>query len=289
VTSQLVDREHVQLEALEGERAFVELSGWRLLVVGGSDARAWLHDLVTADVASLDRGAARRSLVLSPTGRIRADLHVAIHEDGFLLLQDPTQPQPLEAILSPYVLSSDVELTDASAELAVFAVLGGFAAEDGADVWAPSPLGVGSGVVVGAGEPARRLRTALEADLVEVLPEALERWRVHRGMPRMGPDFGTDSLPAEAGLEETIDFTKGCFLGQESVAKVRNLGHPPRAILSVRSARSLQAGMPVLAGNATVGEVTSVAADEPRLGIVRVRWEAAGSGLSTTAGPLSLR
>lgn len=290
MTPSLVDRpEHVQLDALGSERAFAQLAGWRLLLVRGSDARGWLHDLVTTDVASLEPGTARRSLILSPTGRIRADLHVTVHEDGFLLLQAPDQPEAAEGILSPYVLSSDVELVDASGRAAAFAVLGGDAAVDGASVWTPSPLGVGAGVVVPAGEPARRLRDALAADLVEALPEALEAWRIHRGIPRMGADFGTDSLPAEAGLEETIDFTKGCFLGQESVAKVRNLGHPPRAILPVRAGAALEAGMPVRAGDTTVGEVTSVAADEPALGIVRVRWGAAVGGLATSAGPLSLR
>jgi folate-binding protein YgfZ len=144
-------------------------------------------------------------------------------------------------------------------------------------------------VVVAAGEPARRLRAALVADLTEALPDALEAWRVHRGIPRMGADFGTDSLPAEAGLEGTIDFTKGCFLGQESVAKVRNLGHPPRAILPVRAGSPLEVGMAVRTGDAAVGEVTSVAADEPKLGIVRVRWDAAGGPLDTAAGPLALR
>lgn len=290
MTPQLIDRtQRLELDALGSERAFAELAGWRLLSVGGSDARAWLHDLVTADVASLEPGTARRSLVLSPTGRIRADLHVTVHGDGFLLLQAPDQPDAAETILAPYVLSSNVELVDASSGLAAFAVLGGFAAEDGASVWTPSPLGVGAGVVVAAGEPARRLHRALAVDLVEAHPEALEAWRIHRGIARMGADFGTDSLPSEAGLEGTIDFTKGCFLGQESVAKVRNLGHPPRAILAVRSGSPLEAGMPVLAGDRAVGEVTSVAADDPGLGIVRVRWEAAGGRLATAVAPLSLR
>jgi folate-binding protein YgfZ len=290
VTSQLVDRhELAQLEALERERAFAELRGWRFLAVRGADARGWLHDLITADVRTLGPGTARRSLVLSPTGRIRADLHVALQDDGFLLLQDPIQPDPAEAILTPYILSSDVELIDVSRRLATFAVLGGDVAQDGATVWSPSPLGVGTGVVVDAGEPAGRLRTTLASDRLEALPEALERWRIRRGIPRMGADFDTDALPAEAGLEGTIDFTKGCFLGQESVAKVRNLGHPPRAILSVRSGTRLEVGMPVRSGDLTVGEVTSVAADDASLGIVRVRWGAAGGALVTPAGPLSLR
>lgn len=118
----------------------------------------------------------------------------------------------------------------------------------------------------------------------------LETWRIRRGDVRMGADFGPDALPAEAGLEDAIDFTKGCFLGQESVAKVRNLGHPPRVLQHVRSQTPVAPGAPVLAGGVTIGEVTSAAeADGETDAIVRVRWDSALGPLSTATGPLSLR
>jgi tRNA-modifying protein YgfZ len=278
-----------QLDALEVERAFVELRGSRLVLVRGADARDWLHDLVTADVRTLRPGQGRRTLVLTPTGRIRADAHVAVHGDGFLLVQDAGQPEPIGKVLTPYVLSSDVELEDVAERLVAFAVLGGAAAEHG-DRWTPSPLGTGDGVVAAAGEPAAGLRRALlAAGLTEATAEAVERWRVRRGTPRMGVDFGPDALPAEAGLEAAIDFTKGCFLGQESVAKVRNLGHPPRAVVPVRCRGDLRVGMTVRAGDLDVGEVTSVAPNGAVDAIVRVRWDAVGAELTTEAGPLSLR
>ena len=277
-----------QVAAIEAGRAFVELRGWRLVTVTGDDARTWLHDLVTADVRTLQPGTARRTLILTPTGRIRADLHAVEIDDGFLLLQAPDQPDAADRILAPYVLSSDVRLEDASDRRSAFAVLGA-GGLDGPWWSSPSVLGVGAGAVTEAGEPANRLRSdLLDEDLPEVSWDAIERWRIHRGTPRMGPDFGTDALPAEAGLEGVIDFTKGCFLGQESVAKVRNLGHPRRAIVPVRSGATVLVGMPVLAGGSEVGAVTSVAGDSGDA-IVRVRWAAAGEELSTAVGPLTLR
>jgi tRNA-modifying protein YgfZ len=264
-----------------------------VIAVRGSGAEAWLHDLVTADVEGLSAGQSRRSLLLTPTGRIRADFHVARSDGSFLLLQAEGQPEAVDAILAPYVLSSDVELADRSEGSAIVAVLGGGAAEDGDDalVLAPSVLGPGHDVILPAGEPAVRLRERLrERGAVEVSAEDLETWRIHRGVVRMGWDFGPDALPAEAGLEDTIDFTKGCFLGQESVAKVRNLGHPPRVLRLVRSRTPILPGAPVLADDQQVGEVTSAAAaDGGTDAIVRVRWDAASGGLSTEAGPLSLR
>ena len=75
----------------------------------------------------------------------------------------------------------------------------------------------------------------------------------------MGPDFDQRSLPAEAGLEATIDTTKGCFLGQESVARIANLGHPPRVLRHVRCAAAFVPGAPVFVDGEAVGEVTSAA------------------------------
>ena len=82
--------------ALEEGRAFVDLSGMRKILVAGDDAERWLNDLLTAGLADLRVGDARRSLLLTPTGRIRADLHVARTFAGFLLLQDGRQPHPVQ-------------------------------------------------------------------------------------------------------------------------------------------------------------------------------------------------
>jgi folate-binding protein YgfZ len=264
-----------------------------VITVRGADATTWLHDLITADVEGLRSGQSRRSLLLTPTGRIRADLHVARLDGSFVLLQEEEQTEAVDTILAPYVLSSDVELEDRSERSVVVAVLDGEAAEDGNDalVLAPSVLGRGHDVIVAPGEPADRLRERLRArGMVQVTSQDLETWRIRRGAVRMGSDFGPDALPAGAGLEDTIDLTKGCFLGQESVAKVRNLGHPPWVLRLVHSTAPIVPGTPVLADGAAVGEVTSAAdADGGTDAIVRVRWDAASGPLSTETGSLSLR
>ncbi len=279
---------------MERERGpvFAVLSGWGITAVRGADARSWLHDLVTADVEALaDRGS-RRCLLLTPTGRIRADFHIAAVDGSYLLLQAPDQADRVDAILRPYVLSSHVEVADVGDRSEVVAVVDGSAVEAGPDaiVLSPSVLGPGHDLVVPSGDVAR-LRDRLRArGLTEADAGDLEARRIRRGEPRMGVDFGPDALPAEAGLENAIDFTKGCFLGQESVAKVRNLGHPPRVLLHVRSAAPIGPGARVVAGAAVVGEVTSAVEDPDGVAaIVRIRWDAASKQLATDAGPLSLQ
>jgi tRNA-modifying protein YgfZ len=273
--------------------AFAVLSGWSVIAVGGTDARSWLHDLVTADVEGLPDRASRRCLLLTPTGRIRADFHIAAVDGSYLLLQAPDQPDRVDAILRPYVLSSDVEVTDVGDRSEVVAVLDGSVVDDvpGSVVLSPSVLGPGCDVVVPSGGASARLLERLRArGLTEADAGDLEARRIRRGEPRMGVDFGPDALPAEAGLEDTIDFTKGCFLGQESVAKVRNLGHPPRVLLHVRSGAPIAPGARVVAGTTVVGEVTSAVEDPDGVAaIVRVRWDSASEQLATDAGPLSLQ
>ena len=282
-----LDAPFEQLDALEQGRAFAELSWFRRVRVTGADARGWLHDLITTDVDSLRTGQARRSLLLSPTGRIRADFSLGSDADGFVLLQAAGQPEHVDDALAPYVLSSAVSLIEADGDLSVFAVPGDAEVADVPDRLDPSVLGTGVDLLTPTGESARRLLDALrDKGLVQVGSEALEVWRVRHGRPRMGVDFDEGSLPAEAGLDATIDATKGCFLGQESVAKVRNLGHPPRMLAHVRASRPIAVGSTVAADGAQVGTVTSAVADGPSgtVAIVRIRWEALMSRLMTGDG-----
>ena len=236
-----------QLAALERGLAWVDLSAFRTVRVLGSDARMWLHDLVTTDVASLGSGQARRTLLLDPTGHIRADLHVAFDGEGFWLLQSPDQDD-IGAALSPYVLSSDVQVEDRSTATDLIALPG---SQDPAivDGFRPSVLGVGFDLLSRPDDGAARWVEAR----VPVGTDAIEVWRIRRGVARMGSDFDRTSIPAEAGLSSTIDVTKGCFLGQESVARVRNLGHPPRVVRHLAAASWVEEDTEILDDRGALG------------------------------------
>jgi folate-binding protein YgfZ len=281
-------RLEAEVRALADGRAFVVHVGTRITHVRGRDARPWLQDIVTADLTDLEPFGSRRSLLLTPTGRIRADFHVlgtGGTDDGFLIAQSADQLVAIEDLLAPYVLSSDVVL--ASTHLALVSVSG-----DGADPGIargrrlPSVLGVGFDLVVADGVAGIR-RDLEPVGLVEVGPEAVEAWRIHRGIPRFPIDLDEDSLPAEASLDDgvVIDRSKGCFLGQESVAKVRNRGHPTRAVLPMQASGSARAGEAVLAEDAEIGSVTSADTLAGRTSvIVRVRWDARDRELRVASG-----
>jgi len=276
-----------QVSALEEERAFLDRSPWRKVRVTGADAVTWLGDLLTADIAALEPGRGCRSLLLTPTGRIRADIQVARREDDLVLLQAPEQPEHIGLALSTYILSSDVSLEDRTNDLALFTVPGRAASLVGIHgATEPSSVGPGIDVLVDAGKPAWRfVEACIAAGLEEAGADAYEIWRVRRGIARMGPDFDERSLPAEAGLEATIDSHKGCFLGQEAVARVRNLGHPRRLLRHLQGPGSIAVGEPVFVGPNAVGEVTSAAGDGGGSAVLaRVRWEAAALPLTVSDG-----
>jgi tRNA-modifying protein YgfZ len=281
----VADRE---VEALLEGRASVDLTRHRKVHVTGQEARGWLNDLVTAGVDRLGSGEARRTLLLSPTGRIRADLHVYGMDDGLLLVQDPAQPSPVDVLLDRYVLSSDVRLTDRTTDLCLFALPGPEHPEgvEGLPLWRPSCLGQGADVLLPIEERDRVSAKLLAAGRTAAGEEVVEAWRVLSGEPRFPVDLDEDSLPAEAGLDvRTVDTTKGCFLGQESVAKVRNLGHPPWVVRPFRVRGHVAPGDAVTGDGREAGRVTSAvpAAGGTAL-LARVRWEARGAELRTPTG-----
>jgi folate-binding protein YgfZ len=272
-------------DLLAAGTAFIDLSSWRKVVLSGSEAPGWLNDLVSADISGLAPGRARRSLLLSPTGRVRAEFTVARPGGDLVLLQDPVQPMSVQTLLAPYVLSSDVALEDRTAELALFAFPGRTVALDAR--WAystPSCTGVGLDLVAPA-EDRDAVRASLSRAFTLAEPEALEAWRTAAGIPRFSVDASEDDLPQEAGLDDAISFDKGCYLGQEAVAKVRNLGHPRRLVLHLAADDEVSAGDAVLADGEEVGEVTSSTGTDGRWRLLaRIRWAGRDGPLRTASG-----
>ena len=285
-----------QVAALEAGRAFVDLSMWRKVRVGGSEAIAWLNDLLSAELDGLAPATSRRSLLLSPTGRVRAEVAVLADDQGFVLIQDPGQDGGIDDALAPYVLSSDVAVHDVTAELGLLAFPGVPADRQSnlgpGVVSRPSVLGSGFDLLSSSEDVDAARAGASGAGLTEAMLEALEAWSIRRGRPRVGVDLGPDALPHEAEVGDLIDYHKGCFLGQEAVAKVRNLGHPPFVLLAVSGNGPLSPGDPVRADGADVGLVTSadVTGAPETAAIVRVRWASREADLRSADGePLAVR
>jgi folate-binding protein YgfZ len=267
-------------------RMFADRSSWRKVGVGGADAIEWLDDLLTADLSGLGPNRAARALLLSPTGRIRADVTVAVTGGLVLLIQEPIQPDPIDRLLSPYVLSSDVDLHDRTADLCLFALPDWPSPPDapGAAFTTPSCLGPGFDLTASIEDHAR-LTASLSKAFTPATEPDIHAWRVERGIARFGIDALPEDLPQEGGLIEAVAFDKGCYLGQEAVAKVRNLGHPRRLLLHLTCEGPVAEGDPVLVGEEKAGVITSAAA-APNGSVVlaRVGWDQREAPLATPSG-----
>jgi folate-binding protein YgfZ len=274
------------VERLSAGEAFADVSYWRKLAIFGADALEWLDDLVTADLSSLRPGQARHALFLAPTGGVRAVLTVSVRDDHVLLIQDPMQASPIDELLERFVLSSNVLLEDRTTALSVFAFPGRTRGPEPASTAQSAPSCVGAGVdVLAPGARHDELLESLSREYAHAGDEELEAWRIRAGIPRFGVDALEGDLPQEAGLSSAVSRDKGCFPGQEAVAKVDILGHPRRVVLSLEADGLASPGDPVMLDGSEVGEVTSAAVSGERtLLLARVRWEARDAPLHTGLG-----
>jgi folate-binding protein YgfZ len=292
-----------------------------LVEVGGADRVRFLQGQLTQDVGDLGPAGPRSgcyALVLTPQGRIVSDLHVLARPGAVWLEMASEQVPAVLARLERYVIADDVELADRSSEQVRFGVEGpragaileaaarrplplapdsalpasiagaevlvaafGWSGEEARQVLAPAAAGEAVGAALGAAAAAEGAIIA-GSDLLEVL-------RVEAGIPRAGAELGEDVLPAEAGLlARAVSFTKGCYTGQEVVARMASRGRMGHQLVGLVLEAPADAplparGAPLTREAARVGEVTSAvwspSAGAIALGYVRTAHAETGTRL----------
>lgn len=286
--------------------------GFRTLVrATGPDRASFLQGMLTCDVAALRPGLAAKGLLLTIQGRVTADVRVLATSDALLLDVDVRVRAAMLEALEKLVVADDVELGDpgpiapiglegpgvpgllAAAGVAVPAEGHDEVRVGGVVVRALRASEVrGPGVVLfGPAAGAAAVWDALvTAGAVPCGMQALEARRIEAGVPRVGIDMDGSTLALEVPVEDLISTTKGCYLGQEVVARGTARGQVQRRLVGVRFAGPQPApGAALRHAGKDVGRVTSVArahaADEP-VGLAFVRREhwAAGSELDVAGG-----
>jgi folate-binding protein YgfZ len=207
--------------------------------VFGPDAEDYLQRMVSNDVEALGDGAACEALLLTPKARVIAPLRVHRRAaDDFLLSTEPELGEDVRTQLLRTRFAAKVEIE--AEEHESWLVLGGD------EILDERPAGD------------------------EVSEDELERWRIESGIPRWGHEIDERVLPAEAGLDEThISFTKGCYPGQEPIARQRYRGKVNRKLRVLDIEGEAERGDELQLDGKTVGRITS-AVDGVALGYVRV-------------------
>jgi folate-binding protein YgfZ len=267
--------------------AVVDLSDRAVLTITGVDRLTWLDSVTSQSIARLAPGDSAETLLLDQTGRVEYDIRLL--DDGIAtwLLLEASEAPGLHAWLDSMRFMLRVEVTDRTEEFATVGTLGSFAQGSSA-LQAAAPNGVPlvwrdpwSSVVTGGHQYAlvtehpsaawtyseilvERASLGAAAALPAAGTLALEALRIAAWRPRLATEGDERTIPHELDwLRSAVHLSKGCFRGQETVAKVHNLGHPPRRLVLLHldgSEGVLPAqGSPVMNGDVEVGRVTSSA------------------------------
>jgi folate-binding protein YgfZ len=292
-----------QYRQLREECGLLDRSGRGKLMVTGPDAAEYLQGQLTNDVESLEPGDGQYAVLLDRKGHMQSDMRVLRPAAEEIWLD--TEPEGLEATrrhLQMYKIGREVEVADLSAERSILSLIGPRSAEIAGTPPLPEhacELATVSGVKCLAAGTATgidliceasetgRLREALaDAGAVEVSGDAAEILRVEAGAPRFGAEMGIATMPAEAGIvEATVSFTKGCYIGQETVARLHYKGKPNRNLRGLRLSAPAGPGASLLLGEKEVGTLGSacVSPSLGPIGLAIIRREA-GAGDTLAVG-----
>ncbi len=260
-----------------------------LLILRGSDRVRFLHNLVTHDIKGLQAGQARPACLLDRHGKILASFLVLADTDELILEMDPAHLGTAQKSLNQFLISEAVEIADATKNLRILPLHGPASADLLKSVWPGVTLPVenlthrsGStetgflrivrwdllrqpgyhlwiapetkeGVLQQITEKGRGIGLAVAG------PEAFDILRIESGVPWPGAEIDETVILNELGIEEMVSFTKGCYIGQEIVARIKYRAHPPRQLtgFSFDSPVLPPLRSPVLLKSKAVGVITS--------------------------------
>ncbi|MBO0821775.1 MAG: folate-binding protein YgfZ [Nocardiopsaceae bacterium] len=216
-----------------GKPVLIDRSNRGVIKVTGADRLGWLHSLTSQHLERLAPGDTAQALVLSPQGHIEHDLTLTDDTTATWAHVEPGTAPALVEYLNSMRFMMRVEVTDATAELGVLTLTGpkdagrSIAEEAGAAAVTEDPFGIN---ILLSRDRIPALAAKLSPDVAGIWAYEAARIAAHR--PRPGLDTDHRTLPHEVGLIETaVHLNKGCYRGQETVARIHNLGHPPRRLV----------------------------------------------------------
>lgn len=240
-----------ETRALAEGLAWADLSHLRIIAISGQDRLRWLHDLTTQHLESLPANTWSEALILDPQGHVEYQFLLVDDGETSFLIMDPPYIEPLMTYLNRMKFMLRVDIRNASDEFALFRAPGVTNEIGGPYLLAPR-------------QELEEMKRSFAATAQEVGTWALDAVRVEQGRPRIGFETDYKTIPNELGvLNKSVHMNKGCYRGQETVAKVFNLGKPPRRLVMLHldgSEVDIPAqGAPVELDGVAVGFVGTVA------------------------------
>jgi folate-binding protein YgfZ len=274
-----------EFEALLSGCGFYDLSSRVKIALTGGDRVRWLNGMVTNNIRDLAAGRGVYAFLLNPQGHILGDLYAYNQGESLMIDSDQFQSEKLLATFDHYIIMDDVEVANVSGKLSAIGVTGPKSREvlraAGFEVPNLEPLqfvdvtrqNVGMTLVRGdnasvesyelwlSPDQVTSIRDALRsAGAMPVCPNALELLRIAAGIPRYGQDIRERDLPQETEQQRALHFSKGCYIGQEIVERIRSRGNVHRKFTGFAVEGALpDVGTKIQADGRDIGEITSVA------------------------------
>ncbi len=312
-TSTLDDKDAAAIEAARVGVAICDRTAWGRIKVAGDDRLNFLHNQSTNNFQILKPGQGCDTVFVTSTART-IDLATAyVREDAVILLVSPNRRQYLMDWLDKYIFYADkVELSDITQYTNTFSLIG-----PGSDA-VIEKLGIGEligqpygnhqvytiapaegvRVAVGSGlaapgytftfpytDKATVWNKLLEAGAVEMSDRAWDALRILQGRPAPDAELTDDYNPLEVGLWQTISFTKGCYIGQETIARLNTYKGVKQHLLGIRLSSPAEVGSAIAVGDEKVGKLTSYTeTTDGYFGLGYIRTKAGGVGLKVKVG-----
>jgi aminomethyltransferase len=249
----------------------------------GSDRVRWLNGMVTSNIRDLAVGHGVYAFLLNPQGKIQADLYAFNRGESLVVETDRARVETVLQIFERYIIMDDVEVENLTEKFAVVAIAGPRSATTIQSIGTSLPKqnlqfsetkweGTEATVVRGdnpavlsyeiwsSPESVEGVWNALvRAGAVEIHAEALEMLRIASGIPKFGQDIRPKDLPQETGQERALNFSKGCYVGQEIVERIRSRGAVHRMLTGFEiSGPKPEAGFRIQDEGKDMAEITSV-------------------------------
>jgi folate-binding protein YgfZ len=259
-----------EYEVLTTGCGLVDRSERGKLALTGGGAKEFLNGQVTNDVEALEPGGGCYAAFLTHKGKMLGDVRILDAGDELLLDTERVALQPLFDMVRRFSVGYDTQLHRRTLQRALFSLVGPRAREVVPGVpdreHAHVETGFGRAIATPDGvdvlcdvEQVEGVRAALlDGGAVEVREDAAEIVRVERGRPRYGVDMDDGTIPQEAGLNDrAVSFSKGCYVGQETVARLHWKGKPNRHLRGLRLSRQAETGAELRVGEKVVGTLGS--------------------------------
>lgn len=229
-----------------------------VIELSGEDAKDWLQGQITQDIQLLTKGGHIAACICSPTGQLLAIVHVYERSGKILLVTQ--NPEVVLNLVKDFVIMEDVSAKILATEIVS---VQGASAVSGGDNWLLRDRAGFGGFDVFA--PSDEI-----LDIVQLNPEHLEALEIAAGIPKLGADTTTKTLPPELGPQfdsQHIHYQKGCYAGQEVLQRIHSRGHTNKTWVGLRSDQLLATGDQVLFDDQIVGTVLR-SAEHPQLGFI---------------------